>query len=112
MPWAITLAIFLALYKFLPNCKTYWRYIWPGALMAAVLFLVAQNLFLWYLKNFAAYDEICGPVTSVIVLLFWAYVSAFILIIGAEISSEYEQLRSEGRRWIGLGDPAALNPKS
>lgn len=107
VPWAITLAIFLTLYKFLPNCKTYWRYIWPGASVAALLFVLAQSLFLWYLRNFAAYDEIYGPLTSVIVLLFWAYVSALILIIGAEISSEYEKLRGEGKRWLGLKQPEA-----
>jgi membrane protein len=109
VPWAITLAIFLTLYKFLPNCKTYWRYIWPGASVAALLFVLAQSLYLWYLKNFAAYDEVYGPLTSVIGLLFWAYLSALIMIIGAEISSEYEKLRGEGKRWLGLKQPAELS---
>ena len=107
--WAITLFIFMVLYKFLPNCKTHWRYIWPGALAAAGLFVVAQGLFLWYLKNFASYDQVYGPLTSVIVLLFWAFVSAFILIIGAEICSEYERLRGEGRNWTSLSDPETLS---
>ncbi len=107
--WAITLFIFMVLYKFLPNCKTHWRYIWPGALVSAGLFVVAQGLFLWYLKSLASYDQVYGPLTSVIVLLFWMYVSALILIIGAEISSEYERLRGEGRKWTSLSDPEALS---
>ena len=89
----ISLAIFASIYKVLPNTKTYWRYIWPGALVAGLLFEGGKNLFLWYLENFAEYDQLYGNITSVIVLMVWAYLSAFILILGAEISSEYGRMR-------------------
>ena len=89
----ISLGIFAFVYKVLPNTKTYWRYIWPGAIVAALLFEGGKNLFLWYLENFAEYDQLYGNVTSVIILMVWAYLSAFILILGAEISSEYGRIR-------------------
>ena len=89
----ISLAIFASIYKVLPNTKTYWRYIWPGALVAGLLFEGGKNLFLWYLENFAEYDQLYGNITSVIVLMVWAYLSAFILILGAEISSEYGRMK-------------------
>ena len=89
----ISLAIFASIYKVLPNTKTHWRYIWPGALVAGLLFEGGKNLFLWYLENFAEYDQLYGNVTSVIILMVWAYLSAFILILGAEISSEYGRIR-------------------
>ena len=47
IPWLLTFAIFLLIYRFLPNCKTYWRYIWLGAAIAAVLFEVGKSLFVW-----------------------------------------------------------------
>ncbi len=85
--------IFAIIYKFLPNTKTYWRYIWLGAVIAAVLFEAGKHLFIWYLDNFADYSELYGSVASVIVLMVWAYFSAFILILGAEIASEYRRLK-------------------
>ncbi len=93
VPWGINIFIFLMIYRFAPNCKTYWRYIWPGAVVAAVLLEVSKGLFLWYLDNVAIYNQVYGSVTSVIVLLFWIYVSALILILGAEIGAEHSRMR-------------------
>lgn len=92
-PFLINMVIFLLLYYFAPNCKTYWRYVWPGALIAAILFEVAKGIFIWYLDNLATYDQVYGSVTSVMSLLLWMWVSALILIMGAEISSEYGRMK-------------------
>ena len=94
VPLALNLLLFLLIYRFVPNCKTYWRYIWPGALVAAVLFELAKGLFIWYLDNMASFQQVYGSLTSVMVLMFWIYISALILILGAEISSEYGRMRS------------------
>ncbi len=94
VPWAITLAVFLLLYRFVPNCKTYWRYVWTGAVVATILFEASKGIFMWYLVNVANYELIYGSVASMMVLMTWAYVSAFILILGAEISSEYGRMRN------------------
>ncbi len=89
----VNFLIFAVIYKFLPNTKTYWRYMWLGAVIAAVLFEAGKHLFIWYLDNFADYSELYGSVASVVVLMVWAYFSAFILILGAEIASEYRRLK-------------------
>ena len=89
----INFLIFALIYKFLPNTKTYWQYIWLGAVIAACLFEVGKHLFIWYLGNFADYSELYGSVASVVVLMVWAYFSAFILILGAEVASEYRRLK-------------------
>jgi len=86
----ITLAL---IYKSMPNTKTSWRYIWPGAVLAAVLFEIARSIFAVYLSNFAAFDIVYGSLEAVIIILIWIYVSAFILIIGAEFSYEYGRTR-------------------
>ena len=93
LPFLFTLSIFLLIYKFLPNTKTYWRYVWPGALLGAVLFEVFKSIFVLYLENFADYERVYGSLASVIVLLAWTYFSGLILIAGAEFSSEYERMR-------------------
>jgi len=102
VPWVITFLIFLLVYRFVPNTKTYWRYIWPGALTAAVLFEVAKSLFVWYLDNLAIYSQVYGSLTSVMMLLLWIYVSALILILGAEISSEFVRSRTGEARGTPL----------
>ena len=94
-PWSITFLLFLLIYRYVPNCKTYWKYIWSGAIVATILFESGKYLFLWYLVNFATYDQIYGPLSSVIVLMSWIYFSAFVTILGAEVSSEYGRMRSK-----------------
>jgi len=89
----LMLAVFLLLYKLIPNTKTYWRYVWPGALLAAILFEIARTLFIFYLENFAIYQLIYGSIASIIVLLVWIYYSAFIMILGAEFTFQYGRMR-------------------
>ena len=98
--FSLMLVIFLMLYKAVPNTKTYWRYIWPGAIVAAVLFETSKNLFILYLEKFASYQNVYGTLAPVIVLLFWAYVSSFIVLLGAEICSEYERLKHNLERGV------------
>ena len=93
LPFLFSLTIFLMIYKFTPNTRTYWRYVWPGALLAAVLFEVSKSVFVFYLDNFADYERVYGSLASVIILLGWTYISSLILIAGAEFSSEYERMR-------------------
>ncbi len=89
----LILAVFLLLYKFIPQTKTYWRCVCPGALLAAILFEIARTLFLFYLENFANYQLIYGSIASIIILLVWIYISAFILILGAEFTFQYDRIR-------------------
>jgi membrane protein len=95
----LILAVFMLLYKLVPNTKTHWRYIWPGAILAAVLFEIARTLFILYLNNFANYQLIYGSIGSIIALLVWIYFSAFIVILGAEFSFQYSRMR------FGVSDP-------
>jgi membrane protein len=89
----LMLSVFLLLYKLIPNTKTHWRYIWPGALLAAILFEIARTLFVFYLENFANYQLIYGSIASIMVLLVWIYYSAFIMILGAEFTFQYGLMR-------------------
>jgi membrane protein len=88
----LLLAVFLLLYKFIPNVKTHWRYVWPGALLAAILFEIARTVFVLYLEKYANYQLIYGSIASIIVLLVWIYYSAFITILGAEFTFQYSRL--------------------
>ena len=113
LPFLFSLTIFLLVYKFTPNTQTYWRYVWPGALLAAVMFEVFKSAFVFYLDHFAHYEEVYGSLASVIVLLAWTYFSGLILIAGAEFSSEYERMRLGVERGRVIVDrhPIRRHPK-
>ncbi len=98
MAFFIILIIFLLLYKFIPNTKTHWRYIWTGALLAALMFDASRNLFIFYLNRFANYEIIYGSMASIIALLIWIFFSASILVFGAALSAEYTRMRLGARR--------------
>ena len=88
----VTFALFMALHKYVPNTRTYWRWTWPGGLLATVFFQAGAYVFVFYLANFANYQSVYGPLGSVIVLLLWVYLSAMVLILGAELNSELQRM--------------------
>ena len=96
----LMILIFMMIYKFMPNTKTYWRYIWPGAITSALLFEISKNLFIIYLARWSSYENVYGSIAPVIILLLWAYVSSLILLLGAEICSEYERLKHNVERGV------------
>jgi len=85
--------IFLVIYKTMPGTKTYWRNVWPGALFAAVAFEVARVVIVIYYNNFSRIDLVYGSINLIIILFIFAYYVSFILVMGAEISSEYSRMR-------------------
>ena len=91
--FVLVLMVFLMLYKYMPNTRTYWRYIWLGALVAAILFETTKNLFIIYLNTFTNFANVYGTLAPVVALLLWTYLSGLILILGAELSSEYGRIR-------------------
>ena len=72
-----------------------WRWITPGAGVACVLWLVGSLAFAFYVRNFGGYNETFGALGGVIVLLMWLWLSAFIVLLGAEFDSEMER---QGKR--------------
>jgi len=66
------------------------RYIWPGALLASLLWLVAGVIFSIYVENFGNYQATFGSVSAAVVLLLWLYNSAQILVLGAAFNAELE----------------------
>jgi membrane protein len=93
----IVLAVGLAiLYRYAPSRGPVpWHWITPGAAAACILWLVGSVVFAIYVQNFGAYNETFGALGGVIVLLTWLWLSAFIVLMGAEIDSEIERQDKE-----------------
>jgi membrane protein len=65
-------------------------WITPGALLALVAWLIMSIGFSLYVANFGSYNETFGSLAGVIVLLTWMWLSAYIVLIGAEVNAEAE----------------------
>lgn len=67
----------------------------PGILLALVSWMVVSIAFSFYVNNSAQYSVIYGTLGAVIVLLMWLYMSALILIMGAEFNAALAWVRKE-----------------
>ena len=88
IPFVLSFLAFMFTYWLLPNTHPRFRFLWPGALFAALGFEALKVGFAAYLEHFASFNVIYGSVGSVIVLLFWVYLTANIVIFGGEIAAE------------------------
>ena len=85
----LSISLFFVVYKFVPHLKLRLKEVWLGAVLAGFGWEGAKYLFVWYLKNFANYGQIYGSVGTVIALMTWIYISATILLLGAEINAVF-----------------------
>ncbi|MDO5757920.1 MAG: YihY/virulence factor BrkB family protein [Rhodobacterales bacterium] len=79
------------LYRFGPDRdRAEWRWATAGSLLACVLWLIATIGFAIYAANFGSYNESFGSLGGAIVLLMWLWISAYIVLMGAELNAEME----------------------
>ncbi len=83
----LTFLLFAIVYKVFPYARVHWRQVWGSALIAAIFWEVAKYVFVWYLANFARLNLVYGSVGAVIALLTWGYITAAILLFGAEFAA-------------------------
>jgi membrane protein len=58
--------------------------------VATVLWIGASLLFSVYVANFGSYNRTYGALGAVVVLLMWFWISAYIVLLGAELNAEME----------------------
>ena len=92
IPVAVSFVAFLILFWIVPATKVRISEAWIGALVSAILFELSKIGFSIYLERFGNYDVVFGSLGAVVVLLFWIYISANILLLGAEVASEYPRV--------------------
>jgi membrane protein len=95
LTWLVMATIVIAglgaLYRYGPS-RSHARLPWVtwGAIAAAILWLLASLLFQVYVANFANYSATYGSLGAVIALLMWFWISAFVVLLGAELNAEME----------------------
>lgn len=99
--WALIVALLMlsvaVVYYVAPDVEQRFRYITPGAVVAVIVWIVASLAFAWYVQSFADYNATYGSLGAIIILLFYFYISAAVLLFGAEINAEIEHRMPEGK---------------
>ena len=95
-PVAIVAILFASgiIYRVAPNVRLSLKRILPGAVLFTTVWLVATYLFGLYISHFASYNSTYGTLGGVVILLVWFYLTAFILLVGAELNAVLEQRRT------------------
>jgi membrane protein len=68
--------------------------VWPGAILATCLWLIATAGFAWYVAHLANYNFFYGSLGAVVILLIWLYLLACITLLGCEFNAERERVAS------------------
>jgi membrane protein len=95
LAWPLLGVVFLlglaVVYHYAP-CRTRPRWDWtsPGAILATLLWLVGSVLFSFYVASFGNYNEVYGSVGAIVILLTWFYLTAYVILLGAEVNAEME----------------------
>jgi membrane protein len=75
-----------------------WRWITWGSALAALLWLGASALFSWYAANFGNFNETYGSLGAVVGFMTWLWISAIVVLLGAEIDAELEHENAPPRQ--------------
>lgn len=89
--WPVSIVTILfatgVIYRITPNARLSLKRILPGMVLFTSVWLVATYLFGLYVAHFASYNSTYGTLGGVVILLVWFYLTAFILLVGAELNA-------------------------
>lgn len=87
----VATALVSGLYRFAPaREEARWVWITPGSILAAAIWLLLTVLFGFYLTNLTNFSATYGSLGALAALQTWLYLSAYVVIMGAELNSEIE----------------------
>lgn len=89
---ALGLVALAVIYRYAPDRDApRWRWVSAGAVLAVVVWVVASVLFSLYTANLGQYNETYGTLGAVVVVMLWLYITAYVVIVGAELNAELER---------------------
>jgi len=92
----LMVVVLVAAHLWLPQSRPPAEHLWPGLVATLVLWFVAGKIFAFYLGKFANYAATYAGLASVVTAIFFLYLIALIMILGAEFNAALGRLR-DGR---------------
>lgn len=84
--------VLTSVYMVMPVGRLSWRHALVGAAVAAVLWEISRHLLVWYFATLSQIGTVYGSLTTAIAVLLSLEVAATLLLLGAQVISEYERL--------------------
>jgi membrane protein len=95
LKWPLTVLIIYfnikLIYTIAPSKKIKSKDTTYGALFTTIMWLIATEIFKFYLQYFARYDILYGNLSSIIILLVWCYVLSYIFVLGLAINASKKE---------------------
>lgn len=99
--WPVTVVLLMlavaVIYYVAPDVEQDFRFITPGSVLAVLIWILASLAFGFYVQNFNNYNATYGSIGAVIVLLLYFFISASVLLFGAELNAVIEHASTEGK---------------
>jgi membrane protein len=108
----IVITVLATLYYAAPNVRQpKFRWLTPGGLVAALVWVAASAGFAFYVAHFSSYNETYGALGGVIVFLVWLWISNIAVLLGAELNAELERERELVAGVAGAEESLKLPPR-
>jgi membrane protein len=97
----------LVLYRFAPNVqKQRWKWLLPGSVVAAAIWMAGSILLKLYVRHFSDFGLLYGSLGTLVILMFWFYLSGAAILVGGEMNaileSRYGRTQALGSEKPGL----------
>jgi membrane protein len=86
------------IYRFAPSHGKRYAFFNIGTIIASILILAATFAFSFYLSRFNSYNKLYGSIGTLIALMIWYYLLAFLIILGFEINASIDTARRRARK--------------
>ncbi len=97
--WLVIVSLFYFaiafLYYLAPSRKADFKFFSPGSTVATILGILSSLGFSYYINNFSKYNTLYGSIGTLMLLLLWIYINAFVLLIGFELNASILNARKK-----------------
>ena len=83
------------LYVMAPDIKIKSKEVTTGALFTTIIWIIATVIYAFYVENFANYTDFYGGISSIIILMLWMYILAYVFVIGMALNASKRQIEEE-----------------
>ena len=85
------------LYYLGPAKRKSWQFFSPGSSLATIMLVLTSFAFSYYVNNLNQYNKIYGSIGTILIVMLWININAFVLIIGFELNASVKKARMEGK---------------
>ncbi|MEO6202017.1 MAG: YihY/virulence factor BrkB family protein [Nitrospirales bacterium] len=97
------------LYRYAPcRNKPKWQWVSWGAAIATIFWIVGSSAFAIYANDYSSYNQTYGSLGAGVILLMWFWLTAFIIMVGAELNSEMERQTTKDST---VGEPQPMGQR-